>query len=163
MVSLGASVSPGSGVVYCLPRLGFTASTWSFCSWNWRCWPRKHGVFTQCCFNVGPASKTLGQHWNSIGWMPRDCWGDMSQFVSGHLLTLWMCPIGALLGEQRGPETRDTWLIYSGLADSYQFHPPAIWIAVSRDQGCSPRHGSSPYCLPLLIPLPLRSCLLPRG
>ena len=21
----------------------------------------------QCCFNVGPASKTVGQHWNSIG------------------------------------------------------------------------------------------------
>ena len=28
---------------------------------------------TQCCFNIGPASKTLGQHWNSIGWMPRVC------------------------------------------------------------------------------------------
>ena len=30
-------------------------------------------AFTQCCFNVGPASKTVGQHWNSIGWMPRVC------------------------------------------------------------------------------------------
>ena len=34
----------------------------------------KHGSFTQCCFNVGPASKTVGQHWNSIGSMPRVCW-----------------------------------------------------------------------------------------
>ena len=26
----------------------------------------KHGAFTQYCFNVGPASKTVGQHRNSI-------------------------------------------------------------------------------------------------
>ena len=32
---------------------------------------RKHGTITQCCFNVGPASKTVDQLWNSIGWMPR--------------------------------------------------------------------------------------------
>ena len=37
-------------------------------------YPRKHGAFTQCCFNVGPASKTMGQHWNSIGWRSRVCW-----------------------------------------------------------------------------------------
>ena len=35
--------------------------------------PSKHGAFTQCCFNVGPASKTQGQHWNSIDWMPGVC------------------------------------------------------------------------------------------
>ena len=32
------------------------------------------GTFTQCCFNVGSASQTVGQHWNIIGWMPRVCW-----------------------------------------------------------------------------------------
>ena len=31
--------------------------------------PSKHGAFTQCCFNVELASKTVGQHWSSIGWM----------------------------------------------------------------------------------------------
>ena len=36
--------------------------------------PRKHEAFTQCCFDVGPASKTVGQHWNGIGWMPCVCW-----------------------------------------------------------------------------------------
>ena len=36
--------------------------------------PSKHGAFTQCCFNVGPASETVGQHWNSIGWMPHGWW-----------------------------------------------------------------------------------------
>ena len=36
--------------------------------------PWKHGEFTQCCFNVGPPSSTLVQHWNSTGWMPRVCW-----------------------------------------------------------------------------------------
>ena len=34
---------------------------------------RKYGTITQWCFNVGPASKTVGQHWNSIGWMSRVC------------------------------------------------------------------------------------------
>ena len=34
---------------------------------------RKHGTITQCCFNAGPAWKPVGQHWNSIGWMPRVC------------------------------------------------------------------------------------------
>ena len=24
---------------------------------------RKHGTITQCCFNDGPALKTVGQHW----------------------------------------------------------------------------------------------------
>ena len=38
-------------------------------------WPSKHEPFIQCCFNVGPASKTADQHWNCIGWMPRLCWG----------------------------------------------------------------------------------------
>ena len=28
---------------------------------------RKHGTITQCCFNDRPASKTVGQHWHSIG------------------------------------------------------------------------------------------------
>ena len=29
-------------------------------------------------FQCGPASKTVGQHWNSIGWMPRVCWEAFS-------------------------------------------------------------------------------------
>ena len=36
--------------------------------------PSKHGKFTLCCFNVGPPSSTLAQHWNTIGWMPLVCW-----------------------------------------------------------------------------------------
>ena len=31
-------------------------------------------VFTQCCFNVGPPSSPLAQHWNSIGWITCVCW-----------------------------------------------------------------------------------------
>ena len=27
----------------------------------------KHETLSQCCFNVGPASKTVGQHQNIIG------------------------------------------------------------------------------------------------
>ena len=38
--------------------------------------PSKQEAFTQCCFNVGPPSSTLAQHWNSIGWMPL-VWWDM--------------------------------------------------------------------------------------
>ena len=29
--------------------------------------PRKHVVFTQGCFNTGPASQTVAQHYNNIG------------------------------------------------------------------------------------------------
>ena len=28
--------------------------------------PRQHGSFTLCWFNVGPASQTVGLHWNSV-------------------------------------------------------------------------------------------------
>ena len=42
---------------------------------SWKLWiPSKHEALTQCCFNVGPASKTVCQHWNSFRWMPRVCW-----------------------------------------------------------------------------------------
>ena len=34
---------------------------------------RKYGTITQCCFNDGSASKTVGQHWNSFGWMTHVC------------------------------------------------------------------------------------------
>ena len=36
--------------------------------------PSKHETFLQCCFNVGPASKTVDQHWKSIVRIPRVCW-----------------------------------------------------------------------------------------
>ena len=35
--------------------------------------PSKHGKFTQCCFNAGPPSSALAQHWNNIVWMSRVC------------------------------------------------------------------------------------------
>ena len=41
-----------------------------------RCDPSKHETFAQCCFNVGPATKTMDQHWNNIRWMPRVCWDN---------------------------------------------------------------------------------------
>ena len=34
---------------------------------NWL--PNKHEILTQCCFNVGPASQMMGQHWNNTGSM----------------------------------------------------------------------------------------------
>ena len=37
--------------------------------------PGKHEMLTQCCFDVGPASKTMGQHQNYIGLISRVCWG----------------------------------------------------------------------------------------
>ena len=33
----------------------------------------KHETFTQCWYNVGSASQTLGQHCTKIGWMVRAC------------------------------------------------------------------------------------------
>ena len=46
----------------------------------------KHEAFTRCCFNVGPASSTLAQHWNNIGWMPRTRWDP--PFISRSVLVL---------------------------------------------------------------------------
>ena len=47
--------------------------------------PSKHGAFTQCCFNVGTASKTVCQHWNSLGWMSRVCWVSYRPYIFTHL------------------------------------------------------------------------------
>ena len=44
--------------------------------------PGKHGTLMWCCFNAGPASQTLAQHWNNIGSTSRvyrDMWGTSSQ------------------------------------------------------------------------------------
>ena len=35
--------------------------------------PQQTQTFTQCWFNVGPASTTLFQHWTSLGWMSHIC------------------------------------------------------------------------------------------
>ena len=34
----------------------------------------KHGTFIQCCFDVGPASWTMGQHQNNVGYTFLVCW-----------------------------------------------------------------------------------------
>ena len=34
----------------------------------------KHEPFSQCWYNVGQASKTMGQHYANIGWTARVCW-----------------------------------------------------------------------------------------
>ena len=36
--------------------------------------PQKHRTLTQLCFNAGPASQTLDQHWNRIGGISRGRW-----------------------------------------------------------------------------------------
>ena len=38
--------------------------------------PSKHRKFTQCWFDVGPASETLGQQQTSIGYASCLCWGS---------------------------------------------------------------------------------------
>ena len=47
----------------------------------------KHGTLTQCCFNVGPASATLIEHWNNIGSMYRVCW--VNSFSTNMTHTRW--------------------------------------------------------------------------
>ena len=36
--------------------------------------PSKHEILCLCCFNVGPASTTLAQHWHNNATMSRVCW-----------------------------------------------------------------------------------------
>ena len=55
-------------------------------------YPSKQSAFTQCCFNVGPALKTVAQHWNNIGWMSRVCWDIFfSLYTQGHKRDWRMC------------------------------------------------------------------------
>ena len=51
-------------------------------AWHVGYMPSKHGTFTQCCFNVGPPSATLAQHWNNIGWTSRVCWVVCKELVN---------------------------------------------------------------------------------
>ena len=48
----------------------------------------KHGALTQCCFSVGPPSKTVTQHWNGIGWLPRVCWAATVFWLCSDMWTL---------------------------------------------------------------------------
>ena len=68
---------------------------------------RKDCTITQFCFNDGPASKTVGQHWNSIGWMTRVC--AMYTTDPGDRLLLgqrrnWLTGIEPAMGCNAGPE-----------------------------------------------------------
>ena len=46
---------------------------------------------SHCCFNVGPASQTMGQHYNNSGTTPRVCWATcrLQCTLSIAILTLW--------------------------------------------------------------------------
>ena len=43
--------------------------------------PSKTVTLNQCCFNVGPTSKTVGQHWKNIGSISRVCWVSSSNLA----------------------------------------------------------------------------------
>ena len=45
---------------------------------------QQHEAFIRCCFNVGPAAKTVNQHWNSIGWMSLVRWGVLARIFYTH-------------------------------------------------------------------------------
>ena len=46
----------------------------------------------RCCFNVGPATKTVDQHWNSIGGMPRVCWVCIRAYFLYTYIPPYSCP-----------------------------------------------------------------------
>ena len=80
--------------------------------------PRKHGAFTRCCFNVGPPSSTLVQHWNSIGWMHRVCWRIM-----------FPC-------QPQGPDAvypRIIWIRHQSRCDGRQFLKPQTIVEIDED------------------------------
>ena len=55
--------------------------------------PNKRETLNQCCFNVGPASKTVDQYWNNIGSMYRACDYNAILFQLIHVLfchTMWL-------------------------------------------------------------------------
>ena len=48
----------------------------SWNNWTAKTVPNKHDMVWQCCFNVGPASQTVEQHWNNIAWIYRICFSQ---------------------------------------------------------------------------------------
>ena len=50
--------------------------------------PSKHKAFTQCCFNVGPTSKTVDQPLNNIVWLPPVCWDALR--TVGMQIFIWI-------------------------------------------------------------------------
>ena len=73
--SASSQYKPSSGDVCNLPHIALDVVAVGPCrSW----YPYKHEEFIQCCFNVGPASKTVAQYWNDIEWMLCVCW-DLRQ------------------------------------------------------------------------------------
>ena len=61
--------------------------------WGPACWQsphRKHGTLSQCWFDVGPKSQTLGQHQTNIGSLYPSCWAILSWLTAyGH--GWWLC------------------------------------------------------------------------
>ena len=68
---------------------------------------RKHGTITQRCFNDGPATKTAGQHWNSIGWMPRFC-AKSATYISDWT-EIWWVGLHPFYELQRRRVLNDCW------------------------------------------------------
>ena len=95
--------------------------------------PSKHGTITQCCFNVGPASKTVGQNWNSIGLMPR------VSHIPASTKTLNQCwisvdPASWTMG-QHWSNIKSMYCVYWGtiFSDLNNFHVLAVslWITLA--------------------------------
>ena len=47
----------------------------------------KHEMFTQCWFNVGPASQTVGQHWANIRWTSLVRWARLHVYINDESLS----------------------------------------------------------------------------
>ena len=80
--------------------------------------PSKHERLTQCCFNVGPTSKTAGQHSNNIHLDHSIVFAGL-MFLTGHVPanTRRWPKVVLLLGRRRkrGPTVKQHWVSASCL------------------------------------------------
>ena len=84
---VGAHVSSEETVICWKLRSGFwfIRDRDSFSTHRCRlCKPPLSQLLTQCCFNVGPPSSTLDQHWNNIGLVPHNTDTHFILYVYGH-------------------------------------------------------------------------------
>ena len=78
--------------------------------WPIRIHSSKNKTFTQYCFNVGPPSSTLAQHWTSMGSTSRVCWDRIRSKLIGLTRKSPMATIDAQYSISFGSASRIGWI-----------------------------------------------------
>ena len=104
-----------------------------YCFWRWdgkrhtyrhpHAAVRKHSTITQCIFNVGPASKTVGQHWKQ-NWVNATCSQEVCSRPSDGLVLASVVVDWPALNQQWAATLAQHWtgIWWVGLHPLYEVH-----------------------------------------